>query len=91
MANFTQREGWVVGHAATGDAAWDNMGTNSGISVTPSAAAASPGRVAPPVATTPAFAGSGRSLGSTKATKDTRTAMREAAERRAQESNGNIV
>lgn len=93
LANFTQREGWVVGHAATGDAAWDNMGTNSGMSVTPSAAAAAaaPGRVAPPVAPTPAFAGTGRSLGSTRATKDTRSAMREAAERRAQETNENIV
>lgn len=30
LANFTQRPGWVVGHAATGDAAWSNTGSEGG-------------------------------------------------------------
>ncbi|KAI2513979.1 hypothetical protein MHU86_363 [Fragilaria crotonensis] len=92
LANFTQRPGWVVGHAAIGEAAWTNSATNSGFSLVSASPASEeqqvigqvgPGRVAPP--SDPAFPPSGgRALGSgpVRRTAD-RAAVLAAAERRA--------
>mmetsp|Transcript_14014 Transcript_14014/g.25338 ORF Transcript_14014/g.25338 Transcript_14014/m.25338 type:complete len:333 (-) Transcript_14014:2102-3100(-) len=97
LANFTRREGWVVGTAATGGAAWlptTNPGSpgssrfggvGGGGGASEGGALAAPGEVQKPKG--PAFPSKGgRSLGGATrrpASSDARAAMLEAAARRA--------
>jgi len=91
LVNFTQREGWVVGHAATGDHGVSSTGSSTGMTAVPSGSGVST-NTSPPTVSTPAFAGSGRTLGSTSRGKtDAKAAMLEAAERRAQQTSENNV
>ena len=94
LLHFTQRQGWVVGHAATGDEAWANSTTYSNSTSTTSTTTTSmsaPGIIIPPKDPTTGFVGTGRALGSTQVTKNPKAAMLEAAERRASQSNDNNV
>lgn len=95
LANFTQRPGWVVGHAAAGDDAWNNTGaTGSGFNLFPAPSStessqqgtSAPGQVAAPA--DPAFPPSGgRALGSgpvVRRSSSDRAAVLAAAEKRAE-------